>query len=123
MQERGEADFSINHMVSLQLPHQIQCHESKLLLRLHEFKTPDGPQKVISQVGAFWGCYEGGAVFFEAGAGGNLSDDIVAQRAVEVQVEFNFRQMLKFVAHWVDSLFAARYTLSYLSIFASQTSQ
>jgi hypothetical protein len=99
MQQRRETDFSVDHPVIAELIHQVQRYPTQVLLGLHQVDGADGTGDIVGQVGAFGGRHKVAAVGFPIGIRLDFAHNVETQGAVQMEMEFNFGQLLKFARH------------------------
>ena len=85
----GEAHFCVDHVVFFQLVEKVQSDEAQGFLGLHEVDGPVCPGDVVGQIGTYGRSDELLPVLFGGDRGVELVDYVVAERAVEVQVELD----------------------------------
>ena len=89
VKERGEAEFGVNNVVGGQLFEYIFGDEAQSIFSLHELKAARSAGEKVSEAGALRWSDKLGVVLRASNFGRQAGDSIVAQRAVEVEVEFD----------------------------------
>jgi hypothetical protein len=101
MKERRETDLAVDNVVCVELPEQVGGYETEGLLILHESETPWSTSEEVGEVGAATGRDELFPVTL--GRDGRLqrANNIVAETAVEMDVEFDLGEHGSIVAEQV----------------------
>ena len=90
MEEWGEAEFGVEDAVAGQLLKDIFNDDAEGVFSLHELEAAWRASEEVGKAGALVGGYEFGVVFGAGDVRGETGDGRVAERTVQVEVEFDF---------------------------------
>lgn len=89
MLEGGEADLGVDDIVFFQLIEEIEGGYAQLLFCLHEFDLANGSFDIVGEIDASFGGDEFVAIGFWGDGGIDAVNGLVAEAAVEVEMEFD----------------------------------
>ena len=103
MEQRSEADFSVDDMVAGELFEDVFSDDAQRVFCLHQLKAAWGAGEEVGEAGALGWSYEFGVVFSARDGGGEAGDGVVAQGAIEVEMDLNHcvGQTLLRGSHWL----------------------
>ena len=90
MQQRRKANLGINHTVAFKLLKQVLGDDAQRVFCLHELKSTRGAGEKIRQAGALRRGNKLRVVLLTRDRWREARDGPVAQRAVQMQVKFDF---------------------------------
>ena len=92
VKERGEAEFSVYHVIGSKLFKDVFGYDAQRVFSLHELEAARSAGEEVGETGALRRSDEFGVVLRAVDFGRETRDGGVAQGAVEMEVEFDFVQ-------------------------------
>ena len=105
VKQGGKTDLRINYIICFQLFKKIEGHQPQLFFCLHKFKALYRSCQIIHQVGAAHRRNKGMAIILVAHSRIDLLYYFIAETAIEVQVQFYFRQLMIIHTTFLESYF------------------
>ena len=109
MLQRGKADLGVQNAVFAQLIKQVKRHQPQLLGGLHQTDAFQGAKQVIGQSGSIRRGDKPPQVFLLVNAAFEQMDNLPAQGAVQVEMQFDLGKVLKRKSHEREGVCALPY--------------